>query len=230
MPRSKRMTFRWLAPGSIVSPARWKWCRKCCARRRDISASRVTFGNLPKSAAKPSRLCQTIAMLSSISVTICCSLEQYDELLSLTAKYKDVFPKEPDIPLLAGYVYKQDGRSDQALEEFTEALNRDPNVVTAYVNRGFVFNDLDRPDQAAPDFEQALKREPKDGEAHLGLAFAELNLEHPQAAVRQTQLAEGILGDSEVVHMHSGDSLWPRGPADQGHRGISRRLEIYSHG
>jgi tetratricopeptide (TPR) repeat protein len=127
-------------------------------------------------------------------------LEQYDELLSLTAKYKDVFPKEPDIPLLAGYVYKQNGRSDEALGEFTEALKRDPNVVTAYVNRGFVLNDLDRPDQAAPDFEQALKREPKDGEAHLGLAFAELNLKHPQAAVRQTQLAEGILGDSEPLH------------------------------
>jgi len=112
----------------------------------------------------------------------------------------DLFPKEPDIPLLAGYVYKHDGRDDEAVAAFTEALKRDPSVVTAYVNRGFVYNDLHRPELAAADFEQALKRDGKDGEAHLGLAFAELNLHHSGAAVREAQMAQNILGDAEVFH------------------------------
>lgn len=127
-------------------------------------------------------------------------LEQYDELLALTNQYMDVFPKEPDIPLFAGYVYKHDGEREKAVQEFTEALKRDPDVVTAYVNCGYVLNDLHRPKEAAPDFEQALKREPRNGEAHLGLAFAELQLNHSQAAVRQTQLAEEVLGDSKLIH------------------------------
>jgi tetratricopeptide (TPR) repeat protein len=127
-------------------------------------------------------------------------LDAYEELQALTEKYKDVFPKEPDIPLLAGYVSKHNGQLEQAVQEFTEALNRDPNVVTAYTNRGFVLNDLRQPARAAADFEEALKREPKNAEAHMGLAFAELNLGHLQAAVRQTQLAEEVAGDSELIH------------------------------
>ena len=33
------------------------------------------------------------------------NLGQYDELLQLTSQYDEVLPKEPDIPLLAGYVH-----------------------------------------------------------------------------------------------------------------------------
>ncbi len=127
-------------------------------------------------------------------------LEQYSDLQALTQKYMDVFPKEPDIPLLSGYVYKHDGELDKAVEGFTEALNRDPEVVTAYTNRGYVLNDLHEPAKAAADFEQALKREPKNVEAHMGLAFADLNLDRWQDAVKQTELAEAVAGDSEMLH------------------------------
>jgi Flp pilus assembly protein TadD len=68
-------------------------------------------------------------------------LEEYDELLALTTKYVSILPNEPDIPLLQGYVHKHDGQSEEAWQDFTEALNRDPNVVTAYVNRGYMLND-----------------------------------------------------------------------------------------
>ncbi|MGO9436218.1 MAG: tetratricopeptide repeat protein [Terracidiphilus sp.] len=128
-------------------------------------------------------------------------LEKYDDLLSLTTKYYDVLPKEPDIPLLQGYVHKHEGMSKQAQQDFTEVLNRDPTVVTAYVNRGYMLNDLHQPKPAAEDFEAALKREPNDGEAHLGLAYANLDLSKPNAALRQADLAERTLGDSRDIHV-----------------------------
>lgn len=128
-------------------------------------------------------------------------LQKYDELLNLMSQYRDVFPKEPDIPLLAGYVHKQQGLMDEALKDFTEALSRDPEVVTAYINRGFVLSDLHQPKAAADDFASALKREPNNGEAHLGLAYADLDLHKPQAALRQTELAEKALGDSKDIHV-----------------------------
>ena len=128
-------------------------------------------------------------------------LEQYDELQALTANYMDRFPKEPDIPLLAGYVYKHSGDLEQAVQGFSEALRRDPTVVTAYTNRGFVYNDLHQPALAAADFETSLKMQPKNAEAHMGLAFADLNLHKPQSAVEQTEMAEAIAGDSELIHV-----------------------------
>lgn len=128
-------------------------------------------------------------------------LAQYDELLNLTEKYLNVFPDEPDIPLLEGYVHKHQGLPKQARYDFSEALKRDPNVVTAYVNRGYMLNDLHQSQAAAEDFDAALKREPNNGEAHLGLAYASLDLHKPQAALRHAELAEHTLGDSRDIHL-----------------------------
>ena len=128
-------------------------------------------------------------------------LEKYPELLALTAKYNDVLPKEPDIPLLAGYVHKHSGQREEAAKDFTEAIERDPDATTAYVNRGYMRNDLGQPDLAANDFEAALKLEPKNGEAHLGLAYADLDLNKPGAALRNADLAEKSMGDFRDIHV-----------------------------
>ncbi len=37
------------------------------------------------------------------------SLNRYDELLALTERYRDVFPQDPDIPLLAGLCAQASG-------------------------------------------------------------------------------------------------------------------------
>jgi tetratricopeptide (TPR) repeat protein len=128
-------------------------------------------------------------------------LEKYGELLELTSRYEEILPKEPDLPLLAGYVHKHDGQLEQAQNDFTRALERDPAIVTAYVNRGYVLNDLHKSAAAASDFESAIRREPKNGEAHLGLAFASLNLHRPRVAMREVQMAEKELGESMAIHL-----------------------------
>ena len=128
-------------------------------------------------------------------------LEKWDQLQALMQQYEGTLRKEPDIPLLLGYVHKHQGLSEKAQQDFTETLERDPNVVTAYVNRGYMLNDLHKPDAAAADFEAALKRDPKDGEAHLGLAYADLDLHKPAAAIRHANLAQQAMGDSKNVHV-----------------------------
>ena len=128
-------------------------------------------------------------------------LELYDELGELTARYRDSLPKEPDIPLLAGYVHKHSGQLEQAREDFTRALALDSTMVTAYVNRGYVLKDLHQPAAAAADFESALRLDAKNGEAHMGLAYASLDLHHSQVALHQVQLAQDILGDSLPIHL-----------------------------
>ncbi|MGH9587603.1 MAG: tetratricopeptide repeat protein, partial [Acidobacteriaceae bacterium] len=128
------------------------------------------------------------------------NLHKYDELLALTKEYNDQLPKEPDIPLLAGYAHKYYGHLEEARQAFSEVLQRDPKVETAYVNLGYVLNDLHQPQQAANNFEAALKLEPKDGQAHLGLAFSSLDLNKPDIALRESKLAEKLMGDSEPIH------------------------------
>jgi tetratricopeptide (TPR) repeat protein len=139
------------------------------------------------------------------------NLQRYDELLKLTSEYTDVLTKEPDLPLFAGYVHKHNGDLEEARQDFTEALERDPNVVTAYVNRGYVLHDLRESKAAASDFEAAIQRDPNNGEAHLGLAYADLDLRKSSLALKESQLAEKILGDSEQLHLIRGTAYGQRG-------------------
>ena len=139
------------------------------------------------------------------------NLQRYDELLKLTSQYSDVLSKEPDLPLFAGYVHKHNGQLEEARADFTKALERDPDVVTAYVNRGYVLHDLGESRPAVADFEAALKRDPKNGEAHLGLAYANLDLHRSQLALKESQLAERYLGDSEALHLIRGTAYGQRG-------------------
>lgn len=129
------------------------------------------------------------------------NLKKYPDLLTLTSQYTPAFPKEPDLPLLAGYVHKHDGDREAARKDFTEAIERDPKVATAYVNRGYILNDLHQPEAAASDFESALKIEPNDGEAHLGLAYASLDLHKPSIALKNADEAEKIMGDMRDIHV-----------------------------
>lgn len=128
-------------------------------------------------------------------------LNQYDELLKLMNEYRDILPKEPDIPLLAGYVDKYKGNYELARKDFSDVLARDPNVETAYVNLGYVLNTLHQPEAAAANFKQAIQRDPKDGEAHLGLAYANLDLNKPNGALQEAKLAERYSGDTEPIHL-----------------------------
>ncbi len=133
-------------------------------------------------------------------------LEQYDELAELTAHYQDAPPssllsKEPDIPLLAGYVHKHSHELEQAEKDFTLAIERGPTAATAYVNRGYVRHDLRKSNEAVADFADALRIEPKNGEAHLGMAYASLDLNQPRIALRQVQMAQDEMGESMPIHL-----------------------------
>ena len=142
-------------------------------------------------------------------------LERWDELLQLTLRYEVLMPKEPALPLLAGYVHKRNGDLDQAKAAFTRSLERDPRVATSFVNRGFVLHDLRKGADAALDFEAALRLEPKNGEAHLGLAYASLDLHRPQTALEHAALAEKELGDSIPLHLIRGTAYGEQGMPKQ---------------
>jgi tetratricopeptide (TPR) repeat protein len=161
-------------------------------------------GNFRESAADGEKAIQALPRNRDVVVYLgydLLNLNKYDELLALTKKYDSLLPNEPDIPLLAGYVYKEKGDREEALQAFTEAIQRGPTVETAYVNRGYVLNDLRKPAPAAKDFTEAIKLEPKDGQAHLGLAYSDLALNNSGGALKESKLALAYLGDSKAIHI-----------------------------
>ena len=128
-------------------------------------------------------------------------LGRYDEALAIAQKYSSILPNEPNFPLIAGHVHKQKQMEDQAVDDYSRAIERDPKMVEAYVNRGYVLNDTRRPTEASKDFETALKLSPNNGIAHLGLAFSDLQLHRSQQALEQASEAQKLMGESGATHL-----------------------------
>ncbi|HLQ51210.1 MAG TPA: tetratricopeptide repeat protein [Terriglobales bacterium] len=128
-------------------------------------------------------------------------LGRYDDVLALTTRYENILPKEPNFPLLTGHVHKQSQLLDQAADDYGRAIERDPKMVEAYVNRGYVENDLQQAQRAVGDFHQALEMSPNNGIARLGLAFADLQLRRGKDALEQADAAQKLMGESGATHL-----------------------------
>ena len=128
-------------------------------------------------------------------------LGRYQETAELVAKYDPILSNDRDLALISGYLHVRDGKRQEALADFTRALERDPKMTTGYVNRGFVLNDLHQAGKAVKDFQTAIQLQPDYGEAHLGLAYADLQLHRPKPALAQLDAAQKILGESHAWHL-----------------------------
>ncbi|HZP22772.1 MAG TPA: tetratricopeptide repeat protein, partial [Terriglobales bacterium] len=129
------------------------------------------------------------------------NLGRYDDALAISDKYDSVLPNEPNFPLLEGHVHKHSQLLDEAVDDYTRAIQRDPKMGEAYVNRGYTLNDMQNPQQAADDFHTALKLAPNNGIAHLGLAFSDLQLRKGKEALEEAQEAQKLMGESGATHL-----------------------------
>ena len=129
------------------------------------------------------------------------NLNRYDDALAVAAKYDSVLPNEPNFPLLEGHVHKHSQLLDEAVNDYNRAIQRDPKMVDAYINRGYTLNDMQNAQQASADFKKALELAPNNGIAHLGLAFSELQLRNPKEAREQAEEAQKLLGESGSTHL-----------------------------
>lgn len=129
------------------------------------------------------------------------NLGRYDDALALVSRYENILPKEPNFPLLAGHVHKQEELLQQAIDDYTRALEKDPRMVEAHVSRGYVRNDMQDALAAIQDFQPVLKVDPNNGIAHLGMAFSDLQLHHSREALTETETGARLLGESGATHL-----------------------------
>jgi tetratricopeptide (TPR) repeat protein len=134
-------------------------------------------------------------------------LGRYTEALDLATKYETILHGNRDLALIAGYVHVRFGKLQDALADFTLAVERDPKMATGFANRGYVLNDLHQAAKAVPDFQTAIQLQPNYGEAHLGLAYAYLQIRRPGPALDELQTTEKLMGQSHPWHLAKGEAF-----------------------
>jgi tetratricopeptide (TPR) repeat protein len=128
-------------------------------------------------------------------------LKRTGEATKIVDRFEPVFPEDRDLPLISGYVHAVHKEYQAAVDDFTHALEIDPNMAVGYMNRGYVYNDMRLATKAERDFRKALELNPQYGEAELGLAYALLQLRRSTGALKEAELASRLLPDSESLHL-----------------------------
>jgi tetratricopeptide (TPR) repeat protein len=128
-------------------------------------------------------------------------LKRLDEAMKIVERYQPILKDDRDLYLIAGYVHADHDEKEAAVEDFTRALEIDPQMAVGYMNRGYVYNDMRLATKAEQDFRKALALNPQYGEAHLGLAYALLQLRRSTAALKEAEVASRLLPESESLHL-----------------------------
>ena len=109
-------------------------------------------------------LCKSMTVISIIFIPIlfCCvsTQEKQSESRDATAYYNQ------------GRAYGQKGQYDQAISDYSKAIEIDPKFATAYNNRGIAYRQKGQYDQAISDYNKALEINSTDAWAYSSRGVA----------------------------------------------------------
>jgi tetratricopeptide (TPR) repeat protein len=103
-----------------------------------------------------------------------------------------------------GILYQNQGRFEEAIPEYTKAIQLKPDYVNAFINRGNAYSALNRNTEAYNDYNQAITLNPQYGLAFYARALLEIkNAETRKAcADLQTAVNLGYTQASEALKVH----------------------------
>jgi tetratricopeptide (TPR) repeat protein len=96
------------------------------------------------------------------------------------------------------------GRCDDAVRDYTEALKLDPKLAWAYENRGLLRDESAETDQALQDFAEAIRLDPNSYHAHFSRGLIEMERKDPQGAIEDFSEAARIDPSSPAAYYNRG--------------------------
>lgn len=111
-----------------------------------------------------------------------------------------------------GVVHAENGDSDKAIADYTEAIRLDPTLAQAYYSRGNAYVNRGALDKAVADFTGAIRLDPTDAKADWARAYAYKSLGDNDRAIadftQTIRLLPGFAGgyfERGMAHLRNGD-------------------------
>jgi len=108
-----------------------------------------------------------------------------------------------------------EGRADDAIRLYRNALSLDPDLIPALVNLGNIYLELDRLEDARTSFASALAKRPNDPAAHYGLGQVALSKRNYAEAVEHFEKALALAPEANRIHYALAMAYRGLGNADQ---------------
>ncbi|WP_367890353.1 tetratricopeptide repeat protein [Sphaerospermopsis torques-reginae] len=104
----------------------------------------------------------------------------------------NVAKNEPKSYFYRGVAYGQQGKTDLAIADFSQAIKINPLYADAYLHRGNRYDDRNKIVQAITDYNQAIKINNKYGKAYLARALANMKNGNKLEAIKDLETAKQL--------------------------------------
>lgn len=106
------------------------------------------------------------------------------------------------------------GYNKEAIEDYNQAIEKNPNDATAYLNRGVARHTLGDAGAAIRDYEQALKLDPNSAVLHSNLSYAYYDRQNYDKALEAGNQAVALDGNFAQAHINLANARAKKGDND----------------
>lgn len=132
--------------------------------------------------------------------------------------------------LWRGMSYGDRGKGRQALQDFTQAIERNPDLALAYKYRGTLYGLAKQYEQSVADLDRYLQRFPNDGEYIFNRGLSLMNLGRTEEALADFNKAIALRPNFAPPYRSRGQLLLDMGEQEKGQADLDRWEKIRSTG
>lgn len=120
----------------------------------------------------------------------------------------------------------REGYPKEAIDDYNQAIEKNPGDVAAYINRGVAYHRTGDTGAAIRDYEQALKVDPKSALSHSNLSYAHYDRQNYDQALDEGNQAVALNGNLAEAHINLANARSKKGDYEGALRDYTQALKL----
>jgi len=202
---------------------------------RKGDSPRAKKGTIPHLAALVRWAAPVVVLVAVLTALGYVTVARNRDYRTAVALYQDTIDKCPHNPDAQAMVYNilgnglaADGRTEEAVEQYRQALRLKPDYVKAHNNLGLALAGLGKVGEAIEHYHQALRLKPDDAAAYNNLGLALDSLGRIDEAIEHYQQALRLKPDYAAAHNNLANALDSLGRTDEAIEHYQQALRLRS--
>ena len=137
-----------------------------------------------------------------------------------------LFPQAAKVYSLLGATLISQGRAEQALRIYDQAIQLKPDYIDAYYNRGIALQDLGQQEKAIKSYAQSIRLKPDYVEAYLNRGNAHKDLDQLEEAIKSYDQAIRLQPDNAGAYNNRGNAFKGLGQLEEAIKSYDQAIQL----